>query len=189
MKEIGIHITTVLWIMAIVVFVVGIANRCLAQDDNETALALAQCLAAECDMCDHDPDERNSMVMVMRKLQLQFNANPRNKKQRSYRDQVLAYCALFDKRSYLYNHPRRVAIRSATLEHNSHLDDMTWRELVDYSRNVLSFGWDKVPDPTPTGMYFSGKCDINKAHQRGLVEVTRYCSDGGRWCTIIWRRQ
>jgi hypothetical protein len=187
MKEIGIHITTVLWIMAIVVFVIGVANRCLAQDDDDTVLALAQCLAAECDKCDRGK-EKEAIAWVLWKRMERYNANPNNREKRTYYEQVIRYCSVFDKRSVYYYRYRSRRIRAATIENQSHLTNADWLSLLIFSRRFVSPN-ERPGDPTPSAIHFSGLIDIRIALARSLVEVTRYCSRNKKWCTILWRRQ
>lgn len=150
---------------------------------DKTSLSLVQCLIAECDRCNRDEREIAGMAWVIEKLRLAYNRNPRNKTKRSYRQQVEAYCAIFDKRFYGYTKPRSVDIRTGTFESPTHIGAKHWDRLRKFSQRFLS---GKVIDPHPEADLFGGGCDLDRAIRNHWTEEAKYCDKNGKWCNYFW---
>ena len=101
-------------IMYIVIAVIAATNQCFAQD--ETALALAQCIVAECNHCDNDMKEPIATAWVIYKRMIAYNNNKYNKHKRSFKEQIYAYCAIFDDGARKnYNGPKQIKRRKEIL--------------------------------------------------------------------------
>lgn len=170
-------------IMATIIF--GLTRFCSAQDE-KTALALAQCLAAECDRCDRG-EEKAAIAWALWKGMQRYNANPRNRTTRTFYDQIIAYCAVFDRRSSYYYGKRAKQIRNSTRDKSNHLRDREWKALYEFSFSFVRRP-STVEDPHSESWHFGGVLDITRAREKGLRVLGKYCNKRGKWCTYIFGR-
>lgn len=123
---------------------------------DDTALNLVRCLRAECDDCTR-PDEKEGIAWVLRKRQKQ---KAKVREGWSLNSQILAYCALFDRRSSRHNSPRSKAIRASTFDAPQHgtrpKDGRWWKRMRWWA---LSFLAGKIPDPFPMANHWGGRSD------------------------------
>ena len=170
-------------LISLVVF--GAVKTCGAQSYDKTALALAQCLVAECDRCDRG-EEKAAIAWVLWKGMERYNENPYNAKKRSFYDQIKAYCAVFDRRSKFYYGRRTRLIRRATYDRPPHIDFSSWRAIVEFSEWFLVGA---VSDPIPASRHFGGILDTKRARRNGMKVLKKYCNRRGHWCTYIFGRK
>lgn len=183
--------TNFIIVMAIMTVVILVLTRiCSAQSDDDTALALAQCLVAECDRCDRANErgeytEKEAIAWVLWKGMERYNANPRNKRKRTFKDQIHAYCAVFDKRSVYYYGKRAKGIRNSTRTRTRHIRGEEWRALLDFSISFVRQP-SGFTDPYQSSRHFGGILDIGGAREKGLRVLGEYRNKHGKWCTYIF---
>ena len=175
-------VITVFVCMIVALVLDSIKGCACAQSYDKTALALAQCLVAECDRCDRG-EEKAAVAWVLWKGMERYNENPYNTKKRSYYDQIKAYCAVFDRRSKFYYGRRARLIRRATYNRPPHIDYSSWRAIVEFSEWFLVGA---VSDPIPDSRHFGGIFDTKRARRNGMKILKKYCNRRGHWCTYIF---
>lgn len=175
------HLIKLIIILAIIYSILLFANKCEAQ--HKTALALAQCIIAECNHCDNDMKEPIATAFVLYKRMIQYNDNKYNKRKRSFYEQIRIYCAVFNKgAAENYNGhkqiERRNNILASTFSHPVYLDNKVtkeywyWLELFCYA---FVYNINSYTDPCPNAMHFGGSMDISNMYKRGWV-IDKECS-------------
>jgi len=90
-----------------------------------------------------------------------------NRKPRTYRDQIRAYCQIFNRDAALYDDPRRVDIRSSTFSDPVHGTIDEWAELEDF---VYSWAAGGVKDPCPGADIWGGRAGVDPIRE-GCVRI------------------
>lgn len=171
MRALNVVVVITLWIAVVALFITGLARVAFGQYDEKTELHLVQCVIAECDSCINYPEEPAAIMHVQLKLMNRYNANPRNKVKRTLDDQVVAFCAVFDKRSKHYYGRRAERIRQSTFRKPLHLKKPVWKKMRYLARLFLA---GHLPDPATMAMDYGGDMDVPGAKKKGGVVVVKY---------------
>lgn len=172
--------------IAIILLVFGMIQECKAQEVNETALALAQCIVSECNHCDNNKSMKEPIATawVIYKRMIAYNNNKYNKRKRTFKEQIHAYCAIFDKGARKnYNGPkqikRRKEILASTFNDPIYLDTKVDKEWwIELKRFSLAFIINPYiyEDPCPNSFHFGGDMDVKHMQILGWVKDEQ-CSD------------
>lgn len=139
-----------------------------AQDSEDTALALVQCLRAECETCPNQK-ERAAIAWVLRKT-----ARARGV---YLRDQILDYCAVFKLPT-----KRSRKIVESTFLHPKRGTRRWWRKT---RRWALRFLAGRIPDPEPMAKHWGG--DMDTRRMTGRILLRSFCNSSG--CTHLWSKK
>lgn len=167
MRALNVVVMALIWTVAISLLVCGVVCKCCAQYDERTALALVQCIRAECDRCDRHPDEQAAIAWALKKQAKERGI--------SLLRQIRYYCAMFNK-----HRDRAVAIFNSTFERPQWGDVGWWRRMHSWAFDFLE---GRIPDPVEKAMYFGGEMDVPSSR---LIEVKRYCNKRGELCNIFY---
>lgn len=155
------------------VFLIRYCESRKVKADN-TALHLTQCIISECDQCSKYPQEKRAMAFVLVKRARQYRKN--TGKSLSLDDQILSYCAVFDKRSHRYYSARAKNIRESNFDKPLHGKKKLWRKLELWSKRFIK-NPTSFKDPTPKAMNWGGDMDTERALRAGWILVARYTNN------------
>jgi hypothetical protein len=98
------------------------------------------------------------------------------------------YCAVFDRRSYIYGTARLKAIREATWEHGpGPAWSKRWTALRAF---MMRFAAGEIVDPTPRATIFAGGMDLEDKQGRSRIPRSWVLirTFGPQWArTFVWR--
>ena len=131
-------------------------SGCFAQANykQETALALAKCVRAECDTC-RKPKERDAIAWVLKKQSILTG--------RTFHKQIIAYCAVFDRANERANN-----IWNSTFERPLHGRKKWWSEAREWA---IAFIESPPTDPLPLAMHWGGNMDTPRAVRAGWIRI------------------
>jgi len=170
-RALNVVVVITLWIVVVALFVFGIARMACAQYDERTALALVQCLRAECDECDRNPEEPAAIAWVLKKT-----AKVRGV---SLHKQITGYCALFNR-----HNDRARAIVASTFEEPKNGSKQWWLEMRIWARLFLL---GQIPDPLEKACHWGGGTDVYRMKGRRLVGS--YCNRRNKKCNHFWSKK
>lgn len=140
-----------------------------AQYDEDTALALVQCLRAECETCTRDPEEPAAIAWILKKGAIAKGID--------FRDQIHEYCAMFNR-----HNDRARSIADSTFDDPKRGSKRWWSKMHRWARRFL-LGY--IPDPERESKHFG--CDGDTRRMQGRILLRSFCSKVG--CTHIWGRK
>lgn len=134
--------------------------------DAETALDLAICIRGEADKSEAD---RAPIAFTLLRRMTLYNiaAKKLNRKPRTYRDQIRAFCQIFNRDAALYNDPRRVDIRSSSFDDPVHGTPEEWAALEDF---VYSWEAGAIKDPCPLARIWGGRDGVDPIRE-GCIQI------------------
>lgn len=167
MKALNVLIVLAIWSLVFGMCGGGICNTVNAQYDERTALALVQCLRAECESCPRE-DEKAAIAWVLRKRAERSGT--------ALIEKIHSYCAVFRK-----DHDRAREIKASTFDNPKRGSRQWWLEMRVWARLFLI---GEIDDPVNMAMQWGGNMDTH--YMAGRVLLGSYCDKEYRWCNHFW---
>ncbi len=143
-----------IWISVVIFGGLLCVEVCSAERlDEATRLDLARCLVSEADW---HAEDWAPIAHVLQKRQRQYNRN-NPKRQRTYRQMIHAYCAVFAKEGRNYYRDRTKNIRESTWDKPLHGNRQQWQTV---KRFVNDYSAGKIPDPCKRCLHWGSSRDV-----------------------------